>query len=325
MPDHYRAPWWLPGGHLQTIYPFFCARLPRRVSYRRERWDTPDGDFIDLDWLDGASNAPLAVLFHGLESDSHSHYAVSIMAGLQQKNWRGVVVHFRGCSGEPNRLARAYHSGDSSEIDWILRRLKTTQPETRIFAVGVSLGGNALLKYLGEQGTRAEDLLHAAAAISVPLDLAVAGATLDKGFNRVTYTAHFLKSLKHKVGAKVARNLLTIDPGKLRKAHTLHAFDDLYTAPVHGFRDANDYWRLASSLPLLKQIALPTLIINARNDPFMPASVLPGVNQVSTAVTLEYPEQGGHAGFITGPFPGRLTWLPQQILNFFAANDDRVA
>lgn len=323
MPDLYQAPLWLPGGHLQTLYPFFFTPLPK-VRYRRERWETPDGDFIDLDWLDGPVGAPLVVLFHGLESHSHSHYARSLMAALKKNGLRGLVPHFRGCSGSLNCLARAYHSGDSAEIDWILCRLKAAQPEIKIYAVGVSLGGNALLKWLGEQGTTAKKYLHAAAAISVPLDLPAAGAALDKGFNRITYTAHFLKSLKRKVRAKIAHRLLSIDAAKLRKALTLHAFDDLYTAPVHGFRNADDYWRQASSKPLLKKIALPTLIVNACNDPFMPASVLPGTNEVSPAVTLEYPKEGGHTGFVTGPFPGQLVWLPRRILKFFAANDERV-
>lgn len=320
MLDLYQAPIWLPGGHLQTLYPFFFAPLPK-LSYRRERWETPDGDFIDLDWIDGPPTAPLVVLFHGLESNSQGHYALSLMAALRDQGLRGVVPHFRGCSGEANRLARAYHSGDAAEIDWILRRLKNVRLDAPIFAVGVSLGGNALLKWLAEQGEEARRVLAAAVAISAPMDLPAAGATLDQGFNRLTYTAHFLASLKKKVQDKIARHQLAIDQTMLRTASTLHAFDDLYTAPIHGFRDADDYWRQAASKPLLKQITLPTLIINARNDPFMPSSALPGKDEVSSAVILEYPETGGHAGFVSGPFPGKLDWLPKRILDFFASHE----
>src|SRR5512141_1227110 len=156
----YQAPQWLRGGHAQTIYPLLIK--PAAPVYRRERWDTPDGDFIDLDWIDGPVDAPLVVLFHGLEGSSRSHYAISLMHSIMQQGWSGVVVHFRGCSGEPNRLPRAYHSGDSAEADWILRRLRNRFPRRNIHAAGVSLGGNVLLKWLGEQGSAAASVITAA-------------------------------------------------------------------------------------------------------------------------------------------------------------------
>src|SRR5512134_361226 len=193
----YSAPWWLPGGNAQTVYAALAAPRPR-VAYRRERWDTPDGDFIDLDWIDPPSlvthhsslgDPPLVVLFHGLEGSSRSHYALALMAEVRDRGWRGVVVHFRGCGGELNRLPRAYHSGDSAEVDWILRRLRPRNP--RLYAVGVSLGGNALLKWLGETGASAAAVLDAAAAVSAPVDLMAAGDALDRGFNLV-YVRHFL-------------------------------------------------------------------------------------------------------------------------------------
>lgn len=313
----YRAPAWLPGGHLQTIYTALAAPRPR-VNYRRERWDTPDGDFIDLDWLDNRDPAqPLAALFHGLEGGSRSHYAAALMAALRNAGWRGVVIHFRGCSGEINRLRRAYHSGDSAEIGWILRRLKQQQTAGDLFAVGVSLGGNALLKWLGESGAAAAEVIAAAAAISAPVDLTAAGNALDAGLNLI-YTRNFLASMKRKTLAKLERFPDLCDRKRVLRARTLRAFDDIVTAPLHGYRDTDDYWLRASSKPLLGSIVVPTLMVNARNDPFLPAHALPLPHEVSSAVSLELPPSGGHAGFVAGAFPGHLDWLPQRILDFFA-------
>jgi uncharacterized protein len=310
----YHAPTWLPGGNLQTIYASWLTPAP--PAYRRERWTTPDNDFIDLDWLDGNPAAPLVVLFHGLEGSSRGHYGASLMRALQRAGLRGVVPHFRGCSGEPNRLARAYHSGDAAEIDWILRRLRKLNPDASIHAVGVSLGGNALLKWLGEQGSDAGQIICSAVAVSAPIDLNAAGDTLERGFNLI-YTRHFMRSLKPKAEQKLAHHPGLLDRRRLRSAITLRHFDDVYTAPVHGYADARDYWTRASSKPVLRHIRIPTLLLNARNDPFLPAAALPTPGEVSPAVTLEYPEQGGHVGFVSGPFPGNLFWLPQRILAFF--------
>lgn len=311
----YAAPVWLPGRHLQTIYP---ALLPRpALPYRRERWNTPDGDFIDLDWIDGAAGAPLVALFHGLEGGSRSHYCVALMKALHARGWHGVVLHFRGCGGEPNRLPRAYHSGDTAEADWTLPRLKAAFPDVPVYAVGVSLGGNLLLKWLGEKGSAARPLVARAAAVSAPLDLMAAGDALDEGFNRF-YTRRFLDSLKPKILVKLERHPDLVDPYRIARAATMREFDDAFTAPVHGFRDTDDYWTRASSKPWLSRIEVPTLVLNARNDPFLPARALPDASAVSASVTLEFPAAGGHAGFCTGPFPGRLTWLPERLLDFFS-------
>lgn len=302
----YRAPWWLPGGHLQTLY---GALGPApRIAWRRERWDTPDGDFIDLDWAEGGSG-PVLALFHGLEGGSSSHYARKIAAQALARGWRCVVPHFRGCSGASNRLPRAYHSGDSAEIDWILRRL---QPDC---AAGVSLGGNALLKWLGERGPGAAELVRRAAAVSAPIDLAGSGHALDRGINRRLYAAHFLSTLKPKTLAKIAQHRLAIDPMRVSQARTLHEFDDLVTAPLHGFRDADDYWARASSSRWLERIRVPTLVLNALNDPFLPqAALATAARQASADVVLEFPATGGHAGF-----PGRGHWLARRILEFCVA------
>jgi predicted alpha/beta-fold hydrolase len=243
---------------------------------------------------------------------------LSLLAEVRRRGWRGVVPHFRGCAGELNRLARSYHSGDSREIDWILRRLKSENPHCEIYAVGVSLGGNMLLKWIGEEGQAASTVIRCAVAVSTPVDLVAAAGALDRGVNRIIYTSHFLQYLKPKALAKIAAHDLPIDAGALRSSSTFHRFDDLFTAPVHGFRDAVDYWRRSSSKPWLKSINVPTLLINAQNDPFLPAAALPAKAEVSDSVALEFPETGGHVGFVSGRWPGRLDWLPARIFAFFA-------
>jgi predicted alpha/beta-fold hydrolase len=318
----YAPPRFLRNAHLQTLYAACLARCPQ-VAWRRERWATPDGDFIDLDWLAGAqgtpracalSPAPLIVLFHGLEGSSRSHYARTLMHAIDARGWHGVVVHFRGCSGEANRLPRAYHSGDSTEIDWVLRRLRVQRPGP-LAAVAVSLGGNALLKWLGERGPDAVGILDAACAVSAPVDLAAAGAALERGFNRL-YTWNFLRTLKRKGRQKLRTFPGLIDRTAMRSARTLRAFDDHVTAPLHGFVDASDYWRRCSSKPWLEHIVVPTLVLNARDDPFLPARALPQPSGVSPAVTLEQPQHGGHGAFVSGPFPGSLGWMPERALAF---------
>ena len=316
----YRAPGWLPGGHAQTIYPLLIR--PDPLPYHRERWETPDGDFIDLDWTDAPAarqprdSRPLLILFHGLEGSSSSYYAITLMGAAAAIGWSGVVVNFRGCSGESNRLPRAYHSGDSDEIDWILRRLRALFPLRPRYAVGVSLGGNALLKWLGEREAGTSDYLQAAAAVSAPLDLTACGHHLARGFNRV-YTRHFLHTLKRNAAAQLGRPPGIFDERRMAAASNLYEFDDVVTAPLHGFKGAEDYWRRASSKPWLTGIRLPTLVLNARNDPFLPAQALPTPSQVAASVQLEFPRQGGHVGFVTGSLPGQLDWLPQRIFNYF--------
>lgn len=311
--ESYRAPRWLRGGHAQTIYPalFLRATPPR---YRRERWDTPDGDFIDLDFCDAAEGAPRVVLFHGLEGSSASHYAVALMRALARARWNGVVVHFRGCGGEINRLPRAYHSGDAPEIGWILARL--ADGGGPLYAAGVSLGGNALLKWLGESGVGASVQVVAAAAVSAPLDLMAAGAALGQGLNLI-YTRMFLTTLRRKSLAKLERFPGLFDRDRVLRARSLREFDDVVTAPLHGFRDTDDYWTRASSKPHLGRVRVPTLVLNAKNDPFLPARHLPRQDEMPATVLLEQPQEGGHAGFAGGAFPGNLDWLPSRLLAFF--------
>ena len=306
---------WLTNAHLQTLFGALLARAPR-VPFRRERWETPDGDFVDVDMVDGVPGSPWVHLFHGLEGSSNSPYARMLMAHVLRRGWNGSVFHFRGCSGEPNRLARAYHSGDSDEIDWAIRRVKKLAGRSALHAVGVSLGGNAFAKWLGENRGGALRWVARAAVVSAPLDLMAAGEALGRGFGLV-YTRHFLGTLKKTSLAKLERFPLLYDAEAVRASRTLRDFDNVVTAPLHGFKDTDDSWTRSSAKPLLKDIRVPTLIVNARDDPFLPAAALPGPEDVSSEVKLEQPEHGGHVGFVSGPFPGNIEWLPKRILTFF--------
>lgn len=310
----YSAPSWLPGGQAQTLWPLLIK--PRPIPLRRERWTTPDGDFIDVDHLDGPPASPLLVLFHGLEGSARSHYAISTAHACRKIGWRLALPHFRGCSGELNRRPRAYHSGDSAEIDWILRRLHQDNGGQRLHAAGISLGGNALLKWAGEQKQTASQIVSGVAGICAPLDLAACGHHLASGFNRI-YTRHFLGTLKARSAARLQRFPGLFDPERMRRAGNLWEFDDAVTGPLHGFAGADDYWARSSAKTWLKSIAAPALVMNPKNDPFLPASALPSAADISPAVRLEQPATGGHVGFVSGSFPGNLDWLPQRLLHFF--------
>ena len=316
---NYQAPLWLPGGNLQTSWPALFARRSASVPprYRRERWETPDADFIDVDWLDGAAPAtaamaqqqPLIVMFHGLEGSSASHYAQAFADFAASRGVAFAVAHFRGCSGELNRGPRAYHSGDFQEIDWILRRFRAAHAGP-VVAVGVSLGGNALMRWAGEVGASAAAVVAAVASVSAPLDLAAGGHAIGRGFNRLVYTRMFLNTMRPKALRKHAQHPGLFDREALLRAQDLFEFDNIFTAPVHGFRNTEDYWRRASAKPHLRQIALPALLVNALNDPFVPAWSLPGPKDVAGSVTLWQPQGGGHVGFAQGRPPGHVSAMP---------------
>jgi predicted alpha/beta-fold hydrolase len=313
----YRAPAWLRGGHAQTIWPSYLRRPV--VALRRERVEIGDGDFWDFDWLaaPAAAQAPLVVLFHGLEGSTQSHYARALFFHLAALGWRGVVPHFRGCSGELNRLPRAYHSGDHAEVATMLAAIRArAAPGAAVYAVGVSLGGSALLNWVGRAQGDATRLVAAAVAVSTPLDLTAAGHAIARGANRI-YTHYFLRTLKPKALAMAARFPGTLDAARIRSVRSMWEFDETVTSRLHGFAGADDYWSSASSKAWLPAIELPTLVLNAQNDPFIPATSLPRRDEASTAVTLEQPRDGGHAGFPVGPAPGRLDWLPRRIIHFF--------
>lgn len=322
----YRAPWWLPGGNLQTIWPALLARRTRGPAprYRRERWTAPDGDFVDLDWLEAGdagiasqtqpttAGAPLLVLFHGLEGSSRSHYAEAFADFAAAHGMQYVVPHFRGCSGELNLAPRAYHSGDHQEVDWILRRLRERHAGP-LLAVGVSLGGNALMRWAGELETSAAAIADAVASVCSPLDLAAGGHAIGRGFNRLVYTTMFLRSMKPKALAKLAQHPGLFDGEALQAARDLYEFDNIFTAPLHGFRDVEDYWARASAKPHLHRIRIPALAVNARNDPFIPAASLPAAGDTGPCVTTWQPAQGGHVGFPAGPWPGNVWAMPDAV------------
>lgn len=285
------------------------------MPLRRERWDTPDGDFIDVDFCGDPGAVQQLVLFHGLEGGSDSHYARAIAAHAVKLGWRLAIPHFRGCSGQLNRRPRAYHSGDSEEIDWVLRRFGAP-----LLAIGVSLGGNALLKWLGERRAEALPIVRRAAAVSAPIDLSAAGSALDRGLNRLVYTRHFLSTLKPKSLAKLEAFPGIYDPAKVRAARSFREFDGCVTAPLHGFRDTDHYWTSSSSGPYLEHIRVPTLLLNARNDPFLPEqALLAAARKVARCVVLEFPRTGGHAGFLAGRFSGNHAWLPQRLFQFLTS------
>jgi predicted alpha/beta-fold hydrolase len=286
----------------------------------RERWATPDGDFIDVDHLPGSAAAPLRlVLFHGLEGSSASQYAQAFAAVARARGWACSVPHFRGCSGELNHAPRAYHSGDYEEIGWILQRLRAAGPQP-LLAVGISLGGNALLRWAQEAGEGAAATAAAVAAVCSPIDLASAGRAIDRGFNRLVYARMFLSTMIPKALKKWQQHPGLFDRERVAAARTIFAFDDAFTAPLHGFAGTADYWARASAAPHLARLRIPALVLNAGNDPFVPAHELPGPQQAGRFVTFWRPAGGGHVGFPHGGFPGRVQQMPSAVAGWLAAH-----
>ena len=321
--DGYRAPAWLPGGNLQTIWAAtrstrFPGEPPR---FTRERWATPDGDFVDVDHLAGspADAAHHLVLFHGLEGSTDSQYAQAFAHVARARGWAYSVPHFRGCSGELNHAPRAYHSGDYEEIGWMLQRLRT-RSAAPLLVVGISLGGNALMRWAQEAGDSAAATAASVASVCSPIDLAAAGRAIDSGFNWLVYSRMFLATMKPKALAKWQQHPGLFDRDQLAAARTLFEFDNVFTAPLHGFKDTHDYWARASAKPHLARIRIPALVLNARNDPFVPAASLPQPQDVGRFVTLWQPAQGGHVGFPAGGFPSHVQAMPQAVSDWLATH-----
>ena len=322
------SPAWLPDGHTQTIW---SAKVASRgwgasaIPWQRERWTTPDHDFIDVDVFEPIEQSvdQTLVLFHGLEGSSASHYAQGFARVAQQHGLRLVVPHFRGCSGEINVAPRAYHSGDHAEIDWLLKRMHLRYG--RVHAVGISLGGNALMHWAGVAALEASEQVLSVCSVGSPLDLVASGKALATGLNRWIYTPMFLRTMKRKAQQKHEQFPGLFDLKRAMGASTLIEFDDAFTAPVHGFDGVWDYWTRASAKPLLKHVQVPALCLNACNDPFVPAQSLPVPHDVSEHVTLWQPSQGGHVGFVRGHWPWAtdVLCMPQAVVKWAMQHHDK--
>lgn len=322
----FRPAWWLPGPHAQTLW---AALLRRRVDSgwqdcKRERLTTPDGDFLDLDWHESvARGEPLVLLLHGLSGSSRSGYIVGLQQSLAAYGFRSAALNFRGCSGEYNRTAWCYHSGETSDFDYVYRTIRRREPQTPLAAVGFSLGGNVLLKWLGERGEGAD--LFAAAAVSVPMLLNRCADRMDRGFSRL-YRDRLLSELKDYIHGKrlylthigahrEAERLERL--GDLRPIRSFWEYDERVVAPLYGFRDAFDYYRKSSSRQFLEAIRVPTLILQAADDPFLTPDILPAPDELPAGVCLEVSPAGGHVGFVAGSWPGRARyWLEERIPAF---------
>jgi predicted alpha/beta-fold hydrolase len=308
---------WLRGPHGQTVFGTLLRRGPR-LPLRRERWELSDGDFLDVDRLDGATGAPLLVVLHGLEGSSSSHYVRGLLAQAQERGWRGLALNFRSCSGELNRLLRSYHSGETGDLAEAIARARDESPAAPLLLAGCSLGGNVAVKWLGEQGEAAP--VRAAVALSVPFDLKLCARALDaEGAMAFVYRTRFLRTLKRKALAK-ARRFPQIDSPRVRAARTLFEFDEAITAPVHGFEGAEDYWARSSSGPYLPRVRVPLLLLSAEDDPFIPVECLPRAAAVANPrVTLEVHPKGGHLGFVAGPYLPWF-WAEHRAAEFLAAH-----
>ncbi|HVE44785.1 MAG TPA: hydrolase [Gammaproteobacteria bacterium] len=314
--NDFKPAWWLKNPHLQTLWPMIRRNRLKGIPVERERIELPDGDFIDIDWVGKKRTAPIVLILHGFEGSIASHYAKSMMRRIYEKGWRGAFVYFRGCSGEPNRLPRSYHSGETKDIAYITSLLCSREPRVPIGAIGYSLGGNVLLKWLGE--TAQNNPLTVAIAVSVPFQIHDAAYKVQKGFSRL-YQWYLLKSVRQRLQQKFTTMAAPVDIAGLVHVDSIVKFDSLYTVPLHGFADLNDYYESASSRQYLHNIHIPTLIIHAKDDPFMTPAVIPSSDEVSPSVKLELSESGGHVGFVSGKYPWRPTyWLDQRIPTFLS-------
>lgn len=317
----FRPAWWLPGPHLPTLWGRLVRRRPR-LQTTAERWLTPDEDWVAVHRVAAPPGAPRVLILHGLEGSARSHYAMGLMAESHRRGWEAAVLQFRSCGGALNEQPRFYHSGETTDLAFVVRRMASEAPGVPLGLVGVSLGGNVMLKWLGEAAAEMPPEVYAAAAVSVPFDLGRGARHIDRGFSRV-YQAHFLRSLRRKALRKLDRFPGLFDRAALDSSRTLAEFDDAVTAPVHGFASADDYYGRCSALRFLHAIRLPTLLLSAVDDPFLPSVVLDEVREIATAnpaLSLEFHAQGGHAGFVGGPLPWRAVYYAERrALDFLEA------
>ncbi len=316
--EKFVAAWWLRGGHSQTLWSTIMRKTP--LAIRSERLETPDGDFIHLDWT--GDGGPIVVILPGLQGSSGSPYVRRLLRECAGRGWRGVVLNYRGC-GEPNRLPHSYHCGRTCDLDYLVRLLRRREPNTPIGTVGYSLGANICMKWLGEEGMRGESLpITAAVGVSVPFHLGVVAKKIERGFSRI-YQWHLLNSLRRDLERKMAVINIGLDltAREIRGLRTFFQFDDRVTSPLNGFNGAEDYYAKTRCDNLLKYVSVPTLIVNARNDPLVPAHLIPDVCNVSDHVTLEITDNGGHIGFISGRWPwAPRYWLDRRVLKFLATH-----
>ncbi len=311
----YRAPSWLPGGHAQTIFPALFRKTPC-VTKRSERLELADGDFIDLAWAE-SGRGRLAILSHGLEAHFRTEYIQGMAAALVRAGWDVLAWNFRGCGGEPNRLLRMYHSGATEDLHAVVFHALACHPGSRIDLIGFSLGGNLTLKYLGENPALLPSRLHRAVAFSTPCDLACSSHTLSRISNKL-YMERFLINMRSKIRAKKRLFPDQLDLRGLNSIRTFQEFDDRFTAPIHGFRDAADYWKRNSSRQFLTGIANPTLLVNAVNDPFLGPDCYPREEAAESDVFyFEAPEEGGHVGFPPANGAGEY-WSERRAMEFLS-------
>ena len=317
MQSSFKPAWWLRNKQAQTIFPSFSRR--DSIEYDAvERLELPDGDFLDLVWVTHgvAENAPLVIFLHGLGGSIESSYVAGQLKAYNRNGWRGLFMHFRGASSEPNRLSRAYHSGDTADLQYLLKTLHEREPQTKKAAVGISMGGNILLKWLGEY--RSQTFIQAAVAVSVPFQLNLIADQMNRGFARF-YQRYLMRKLKKVFHRKLSSHgeALPFSAAELDALRCFWTFDDRITAPLHGFSHVHAYYKEASCRQYLSNIATPTLIIHAKDDPFMSKAAIPTNDELSVDVTLELSEKGGHVGFVSGRVPGKpIYWLDERIPGF---------
>ncbi len=309
----YRTPLLFRNPHMQTVFPSLLRKVSG-VTYQRERIETPDGDFLDVD-ASSVGSARAAIVLHGLEGDSSRSYMLGMVRALNRSGWDAIAMNFRGCSGEPNRTLRLYHSGDTQDLDTVVSHVASKANYSELALIGFSLGGNVILKYLGERGNEVHELAKRAVVFSVPCELETGALKISSRPNRL-YMQRFLRMLREKIRAKMRIMPELINDNGYEQLRGFKDFDDRYTAPMHGFDSAEDYWRKSSSKPFLHSISVPTLLVNAADDPFLSPECYPfeeaGVNP---NFFLEVPGHGGHVGFVSFNSGGQY-WSELRAMTF---------